>query len=60
MSSEDLEEPLTPSHLLTGHRILSLPDSIATTGSDGDEDFEVTSQELHVRLHNLSSALDQF
>ena len=24
--SEDLEEPLTPSHLLCGHRVLSLPD----------------------------------
>ena len=26
VSSEDLEEPLTPSHLLTGHRLISLPD----------------------------------
>ena len=60
VSSEDLQEPLTPSHLLTGRRILSLPDVTATTGSDGDEDFELTSQEIHVRLHNLNSALDQF
>ena len=58
VSSEDLQEPLTPSHLLTGRRILSLPDVTATTGSD--EDFELTSQEIHVRLHNLNSALDQF
>ena len=60
VSSEDLQEPLTPSHLLTGRHILSLPDVTATTGSDGDEDFELTSQEIHVRLHNLNSALDQF
>ena len=26
VSSEDLEEPLTPSHLLTGRRLISLPD----------------------------------
>lgn len=26
-SSEDAEEPLTPSHLLLGYRVLSLPDS---------------------------------
>ena len=25
-SSEDLEEPLTPSHLLLGYRLLTLPD----------------------------------
>ena len=27
MAADDLEEPLTPSHLLTGHRVLGLPDS---------------------------------
>ena len=26
LSSEDLDEPLTPSHLLTGRRLLCLPD----------------------------------
>ena len=26
VSTEDIEEPLTPSHLLVGQRILSLPD----------------------------------
>ena len=26
ISSDDLEEPLTPSHQITGHRVLSLPD----------------------------------
>lgn len=60
MSSEDLEEPLTPSHMLTGHRILSLPDGTATTGSDGDNDFEVNPQELHARVCKLNDSLDQF
>ena len=30
---DDLEEPLTPSHLISGRRLLSLPD---TTRSEGD------------------------
>ena len=37
-SSEDLEEPLTPSHLLTGHCTLSLPDEQVTGVANGDED----------------------
>lgn len=28
MNSDDTEEPLTPSHLLVGRRILSLPDNL--------------------------------
>ena len=31
VSSEDTEEPLTSSHLLTGRRLLSLPDKFAVT-----------------------------
>ena len=27
VSSEDAEEPLTPSHLLVGYRVMSLPDT---------------------------------
>ena len=29
VSSDDTEEPLTPSHLLVGRRILSLPDNLS-------------------------------
>ena len=43
VSSEDLDEPLTPSHLLSRRRSLSLPDSTVATGYDSDEDFQVTS-----------------
>ena len=28
ISTEDIEEPLTPSHLMTGRRLLSLPDAV--------------------------------
>ena len=44
VSSEDLEEPLTPSHLLVGCRILSLPDDLCYI-EDGDE-FTVDNQTL--------------
>ena len=60
VSSNDLEEPLTPAHLLTGRRILSLPDTAVSTGSDDDNNFEVSSEELHARIHNLNSALTDF
>ena len=40
MSTEDAEEPLTPSHLLTGRRVLSLPDS--TLYHELHEDVEFT------------------
>ena len=60
VSSNDLEEPLTPAHLLTGRRILSLPDTAVSTGSDGDNNFEVSSEELHARIHNLNSTLTDF
>ena len=58
VSSEDLEELLTPSHLLTGYRLLCLPDSSAVY--DNDEDFEISSHDLTVRAQNLTRALDQF
>ena len=58
VSSEDLEEPLTPSHLLTGYRLLCLPDGSAA--HDTDEEFEMTSHDLVVRAQNLTRILDQF
>ena len=56
VSSEDLDESLTPSHMLCGHRILSLPDGTVTTEDNADE----TSQDLHTRIQNLNRLLDQF
>lgn len=37
VSAEDLEEPLTPSHLMYGRRIMSLPDHLI---NEEDEDFD--------------------
>ena len=54
VSSEDVEEPLTPSHLLVGYRILTLPD---LTIPD-DPDF--SSQGLTRRMSHLSRTLQHF
>ena len=44
ISSDDLEEPLTPSHLLIGDRVLSLPDTLMSL--DDDLGYELTHQDL--------------
>ena len=42
ISADDLEEPLTPSHLLCGYRLLSLPEKLCYSHALEDEDFNVT------------------
>ena len=54
VSSEDLEEPLTPSHLLCGHRVLSLPDPVV----DGEEAIQSTSR--HDVTRRVSKILTDF
>ncbi len=44
VSADDLVEPLTPSHLLLGYRVLSLPDP--SLGDDRDAEFSESGQEL--------------
>ena len=41
ISSSDIEEPLTPSHLVVGQRLLNLPDHLGFVCDPEDEDFEV-------------------
>ena len=55
-SSEDLEEPLTPSHLLAGHRILGLPDGSVAVDND-DLDFTIDQQDFQTRVSTLKQAL---
>ena len=59
VSSEDLDEPLTPSHLLTGHRLISLPDPFI---SNEDPDYVTTSAPnvLSRRMQHLTAILDHF
>lgn len=56
ISTEDLDEPLTPSHLITGHRILSLPDP---TISD-DPDYDPSPEDLTKRMGHLVETCAKF
>ena len=58
VSSEDPEEPLTPSHLLCGRRLMSLPDS--NTSDSQDYDIDVQPQDLSRRTQHLSNVLNHF
>ncbi len=60
ISAEDLEEPLTPSHLLVGRRILNLPNHISYQSDPDDEDFTINSVHLTRRVKHLNYSLNQF
>ena len=59
MAADDLEEPLTPSHLLTGHRVLGLPDSSLP---EVDPDFMASTDRAHVAswMSHLNLLLQHF
>ena len=46
LDSNDVEEPLTLSHLLVGCRILNLPDNLVYCEDDRDKEFEITHEPL--------------
>ena len=58
LSRKDSEEPLTPSQLLCGHLIRSLPDTRLTEAKDSDTD--VQPQDLDSRLRLLSNVTNHF
>ena len=58
VSSEDVEEPLTPSHLMLGYRVLSLPD-LPTTDFD-DPDFDQSPDSLNRRFRYLLTITQKF
>ena len=60
VSATDIEEPLTPSHLIVGRKILSLPDYLGYVCDPGDEDFEVSASQLTKRMKHLASVLNHF
>ena len=59
LNAEDTEEPLTPSHLLVGRRLLNLPDNL-THYVDKDPDFEVDSESVQKRVRHLANVLNHF
>ena len=46
LSSDDLAEPITPSHLLNGRRIMNLPDHLHGEVSDDDVDQDVLGRRV--------------
>ena len=52
VTSKDVEEPSTPSHLLNGRRLLSLPE--VSNGDLSDPDFELSLTDLTKRMRHLS------
>lgn len=60
LSAGDTEEPLTPSHLVIGHRVLNLPDYLHHMCDPEDEEFDVDSTLLTRRMKHLSSTLNHF
>ena len=60
VSSDDLEKLLTPSPLLTGRRVLSLPDQLSYNSEPDYEDFKIDSTQLNRRMKHLSNVLNHF
>ena len=50
VSSKDIEEPLTPSHLMTGRRLLSIPDEIAVEKEKTSEVSLLTRRQRYLLL----------
>ena len=60
ISPDDLEEPLTPSHLLMGRRVLSLPDNLSIIDDLEDETFELNPGQITKRMKHLNNILNHF
>ena len=58
VSTNDIEEPLTPSHLMIGRRLMSLPDYLDSC--HGYEEFEATHNVLTTRATYLNTTMDRF
>ena len=59
VSPNDLEDPLTPSHLLTGCRLLSLPDN-RDYEQETDKTFTTNSETLNKRMVLMNRLLQLF
>ena len=62
VSTEDIEEPLTPSHLMTGRRLLSLPDAVHYRRPTEDSEFrvDVCHETVNQRMRHLNCTLNHF
>ena len=57
LSLDSIQEPITPSHLLTGRRLMSLPDGPYNT--ELSEAVSVVTSDLSKRMIHLNTVLEQ-
>ena len=60
VSTEDPEEPLTPSHLMVGRCLLNLPDNLCYKDVDHDYSPQITQEVIARRMRHLSIMLNRF
>ena len=60
LSASDLDEPLTPSHLMIGRRVVNLPDDLSYCVDLEDGDFSVGQKQLTKRAKHLNLVLNHF
>ena len=60
ISSDDMEEPITPSHLIIGRRILNLPDNLDGGCDLDDDDFTLDTNQVSSRVKHLNRVLNHF
>ena len=60
LSPSDLEEPLTPSHLVAGKRVVNLPDDLSYQADLDDEDFTVSQEQVRKRVKYSNLVLNHF
>ena len=58
ITSDDLNQPLTPSHLLHGWRLLNMPD--CSDSDEVDEDYNAGTEVLTRRMKHLDKTLNEF
>ena len=58
LSTECVQEPITPSHLLTGRRVMSLPDG--PYNNELDEDISTRIADITKRMIHLNKVLAHF
>ena len=59
VSGEDVEEPITPSHLIVGRQILNLPDNLDYVCDLNDDEFTLDTNRATNRVKHLNHVLNQ-
>jgi len=60
VSGDDMEEPITPSHLIIGRRILDLPDNLDYVCDLNDNEFTLDTSQATNRVKHLNHVLNHF